>query len=165
MKTSNYRISGRDPKAVSIARGAPSWYKGREYKKLSPKPWFLKKYKTDGDTEFYIAHFYQEVLNILNPEKIYAELGENAILLCWEEPGEFCHRHIVSEWLSNSLNIKINEIENPHPLGLKCPELTCRSNNITAYVSIIDEKELGCQCNKCGHTWQQKSTIFRKTEN
>lgn len=158
MKTSNYRISGKDPNAVSIAGRAPNWYTGRQYKKLAPKIWFFKKYKEDGDQEFYTKCFYSEVLDKLDPQEVFNELEENAIILCWEEPGEFCHRKLVADWLSKNLNIYIREVEMPHPLGLKCPRQKCLSNKITAYQSLFDEKAISCQCNVCHHTW----TEFKK---
>jgi len=111
MKTSYYSKSGNDPNAVSIAAKCPSFYKGREYKKLAPKYWFFKKYKEDGDEEFYTRHYYEEVLNLLDPKEVYEELGESAVLLCWENKDKFCHRHIVAEWLINSLGIEIGEVE------------------------------------------------------
>ena len=113
MKTSYYsKYNGKSPNAVSIAAKAPSWYKGREYKKLAPKYWFFKKYKEDGDEDFYIKHYYKEVLNELDPKEIYEELGEDAVILCWEASDKFCHRHIVAEWLNLSLCIpKIEEIK------------------------------------------------------
>jgi len=156
MRTSNYRISGKDPNAVSIAGRAPDWYKGREYKKLAPKYWIFKKYKEDGDEAFYTTHYYKEVLDKLDPKKVFAELGENAILLCWEEPGKFCHRRLVADWLRDNLHIQVFEYEMPHPWGLKCPKNNCQSSRITAYSSLFDENEIGCQCNKCDHTWNQK---------
>ena len=111
MKTSYYSRSATNPLSVSIAGKAPFFSRGREYKKLAPKYWFFKKYKEDGDEDFYYKTYYEEVLNKLDPKKVYKELGEDSILLCWEASGKFCHRHIVSEWLSLSLNIKIKEIE------------------------------------------------------
>ena len=85
MKTSNFRLSGNNPNAVSIAARAPSWYKGREYKKLAPKYWLLLKYKKDKDSNFYITHYYEDILNKLDPQKTFNELGKDAILLCWEK--------------------------------------------------------------------------------
>ncbi len=168
MNTSNYIISGKDPKAVSIAGRAPDYYTGRQYKKLAPKLWFFKKYKKDGDSEFYTAHYYREVLDLLNPEKVYAELGTEAIILCWEKPGEFCHRRLVAEWLEKSLSITIPELEMPHPLGLKCPKGNCGSSRITSYASLFSDiakiSDLGCQCNKCGHTWNQKTPIIGRVD-
>ena len=112
MKTSYYSKNAENPNAISIAAKCPEWYKGREYKKLAPKYWFFKKYKEDGDEEFYKKHYYEEVLNLLDPKEVYKELGEDAVLLCWENKDKFCHRHLVAEWLSLSLEIpKIEEME------------------------------------------------------
>lgn len=97
--------------AVSIAGRCPVSYHGREYKKLAPKLWFFNKYKKDGDEAFYIRHYIDEVLKPLNAREVYKELGEDAVLLCWEPPGQFCHRHIVVEWFKKELGIKIREWE------------------------------------------------------
>ena len=110
MQTSYYAKSAKNLNAVSIAAKCPDWYKGREYKKLAPKYWFFKKFKEDGDEEFYTKQFYKEVLDLLDPKKVFDDLGENAIMLCWEKTGKFCHRHIVADWLTKKLNIKIDEV-------------------------------------------------------
>jgi uncharacterized protein (DUF488 family) len=111
MKTSNYNNCLDNPNSVSIAGKCPVSYKGKEYKKLAPKYWFFKKYKEDGDEEFYTTQYYKEVLDKLDTKEVYNELGEDAILVCWENPDEFCHRHIVAKWLSLNLGIEIKEIK------------------------------------------------------
>jgi len=109
--TSYFNSNGWNPKnAVSIAGKSPPYYMSNEYKKLAPKYWFFDKYKRDGDKKYYTEQYYKEVLNKLNPEEVYNDLGQDTVLLCWEKPGEFCHRHIVAEWLSNALDIEIKEI-------------------------------------------------------
>jgi len=115
MNTSNYLKNGNHPNAVSIAGRAPDWYKGKQYKKLAPKYFFFKKFKDEwdekyGDEEYYIEQYNKEVLSKLDPMKVYEELGGDAVLLCWEKPGEFCHRHIVAKWLSKELHIEVKEI-------------------------------------------------------
>jgi uncharacterized protein (DUF488 family) len=110
MLTSYFAKSANHPNAVSIAGKTPSWYHGREYKKLAPKYAFFKKYKEDGDQSYYIEHYYKEVLNKLDPEKVLKELGANALLLCYETPEKFCHRHLVAQWFKDTLGIFIAEI-------------------------------------------------------
>ncbi len=110
MKTSNFSKWDKNcTNAISIAAKAPEWYTGREYKKLAPKYWFFKKYKEDGDEEFYTEQYYKEVLDKLDPQTVYDELGENAVLLCWEGHSKFCHRFLVAEWLEENLKITIKE--------------------------------------------------------
>lgn len=41
---------------------------------------------------------YQTLSSKLNAAEIVADLG-NAIQLCHEKPPEFCHRHLVADWL------------------------------------------------------------------
>lgn len=110
MRTSYLAKSGTHKDAVCVCSGRPHFYKGRMYTKLGPKQWFLDKYKKDGDADFYTIQFKKEVLDLLDPREVFEELGENAILICWEGKDKFCHRHLVAEWLSSSLNIEIEEI-------------------------------------------------------
>jgi len=108
MQTSYYaKYKGEN--AVSIAGKCPSWYKGREYKKLAPSYLFFKKYKEDDDKQFYTEQYQKEILDKLDPQRIYEELGKDAVLLCWEKSSDFCHRHIVSSWLMKELGIEIKE--------------------------------------------------------
>lgn len=104
----SYYAKYKGDNAVSIAGKCPTWYKGREYKKLAPSYWFFKKYKEDGDKQFYTEQYQKEILDKLDPQHVYEELGENAVLLCWEKSG-FCHRFLVSKWLEEKLGIEIKE--------------------------------------------------------
>jgi thermostable 8-oxoguanine DNA glycosylase len=110
MKTSYFAKLGKSSNAVSITGRAPEWFSGRQYKKLAPKLWFYKKYKEDGDEEFYKLQYQKEVLDVLDPKTVYEELSENSVLLCWELPGQFCHRHLVAEWFMKHLNVKVYEM-------------------------------------------------------
>lgn len=101
---------------VSIAGKAPSGYKGLEYKKLAPKYHFFIKWKENHDNEYYIRHFNEEVLSKLDPYDVIREIQDkfcdgNIILnmdqiefafVCYEKPSNFCHRHLVAEWLNNN---------------------------------------------------------------
>lgn len=110
MNTSYYDKNAKHPNAVSIAGKSPDWYSGIEFKKLAPKYWFFKKYKEDGDEEFYYEAYHDEVLDELDAQEVYDELGEDAVLLCWESSEKFCHRHIVANWLEDELGIVIEEL-------------------------------------------------------
>lgn len=111
MRTSYFANVKNTPDAVSIAGKAPAGFQGRQYKKLAPNYWFFKKYKEDGDKDFYTEQYYKEILNKLDPNEVYRELGENSILVCWERPEKFCHRHLVAEWLCKNLGIEIEELK------------------------------------------------------
>lgn len=106
MRTSYFAKSAKDPLAISIAKSAPKWYSGRHYPALAPG-WAIIKIKNPSEYEY---RYRREILDRLNPQRVFDELGENAILLCWEKPGEFCHRRIVAAWLSEKLGIEIPEL-------------------------------------------------------
>lgn len=110
MNTSYFGKSSGHPRAVSISGKAPEDFHGREYKQLAPKYWFFKKYKLDGDAEFYTAQYQAEVLDLLDPKEVLRDLGEDAVLLCYEKPGQFCHRRLVAEWLEEKLGIEVKEL-------------------------------------------------------
>ena len=89
---------------ISIAGRCPEWYFGLEFKSLAPKIGFFKEWKKNHDNNFYIEHFNKEVLNLLDANDVMFKLhklskGQDIVLLCYEEPGLFCHRHLVAEWL------------------------------------------------------------------
>lgn len=131
MKTTYFGLSGtksiaqlldmRD-RGISIAGETPCDFKGkRVYKKLAPKRWFHDKYKKDGNQAFYTKQYYTEVLDKLDAATVYKELGDDAILVCYEPPGEFCHRHLVAKWFKDELGIDVKEveIENRHTDGVR----------------------------------------------
>ena len=54
--------------------------------------------------------YYDEILNMLNPRKVFDEIGENSILLCYEKSGKFCHRRLVADWIEKELGIEVPEL-------------------------------------------------------
>lgn len=138
MKTSYYaRLKQVDqskytPIAISGDEGKLVGFVGRTEKRLSPYTFFWKWKETEKQIEEdfnnnsidqqthrqlklenqwdYIQKFYTKVLKPLNPQEVYEGLGENAVLLCFETPYAFCHRHLVAGWLEMSLGVQIDEL-------------------------------------------------------
>jgi len=110
MNTSYYAKYKGD-NAVSIAARCPHWFTGRQYKKLAPYYNTLIEYKNGKLTKEQYSECYRtEVLNNLDAKQVYEELGEDAVLLCWEKSGSFCHRHLVAEWLKEKLGVEVTEL-------------------------------------------------------
>ena len=91
----------------------PETYKS--YKQLAPKYiWWKEWHDKHLTNEWYIQKYNETVLFKLNPQQVYNDLtkdGMDVVLLCWEEnPDEFCHRHLVADWLSKNLNIEVKEL-------------------------------------------------------
>lgn len=113
MKTSYFgnKEASADPSAVSIARWPPRWWgKRRRFIALAPSISLLNRSKAGLPWPEYVTEYKHDILAEMNPAKVFLELGAKSILLCWERPGEDCHRHLVAEWLEKSLNIKILEL-------------------------------------------------------
>lgn len=72
---------------------------GKEwYKPLAPTREMLKMKESEYKIE------YAKILSKLNPRRVLGELWELAgrkpfAICCYEKPGEFCHRHLVADWL------------------------------------------------------------------
>lgn len=101
---------------ISICGKAPDWYTGVQFKKLAPKWSFFSEWKSGKITnDEYIEHYCKEVLVSINFRTIGDDLlalvdKPKAVLLCYEKPGDFCHRHIVSYFLRNHSPYAIMEI-------------------------------------------------------
>ena len=106
--TSNFKIAGHLPQAVAISQGLPRGWQGRRYKPLAP-PWKLVKLT---DSQEFIRRYRAEVLDKLDPRQVLQDLGgDDLIMLCWEAPGEFCHRRVVAVWLRKELGITVEEFD------------------------------------------------------
>ena len=92
---------------ISICGKAPDWYKGLQYKKLAPKYDFFMKWKDNHNNDYYIKCFNEQVLDKLDPMRVYQELcslakSDDIALICYEKPSDFCHRHLVADWLNKN---------------------------------------------------------------
>lgn len=108
---------------ISICGKAPDWYKGLQYKKLAPKYGFFMEWKKNHDNNYYIKCFSEQILDKLNVLTVMRDLidlvnstedhiGKEIALICYEKPSDFCHRHLVAEWLNSN--------------GIQCKEWDCK---------------------------------------
>jgi len=114
MKTSYFanRRTASDPNAVAISRGVPRWFRGRIYDPLRPSWMLVEAVKSRAIThDEYERRYRADVLAGLDPVVVRRELGDGAIILCWERSGTRCHRRIVARWLEERLGIKVAEME------------------------------------------------------
>lgn len=94
---------------ISICAKAPDWYKGLQYKKLAPKYEFFMQWKKNNDNDYYIRCFKEQVINLLDVNAVVKELknlvgddSRDICLICYEKPADFCHRHLVADWLNEN---------------------------------------------------------------
>lgn len=116
MKTSYFANMKNITNPIAICGWVPKFYTGPRYMKLAPKKeWFFKwkelknsgKYTDEEMEKMYIDLYNRTVLSFLNPNDVWNELcaiypdtpSDDITLICYEKPGDFCHRHLVSKWL------------------------------------------------------------------
>jgi uncharacterized protein YeaO (DUF488 family) len=115
---------------ISICGKAPDWYDGLQYKKLAPKRDFFMKWKENHDNDYYIKCFNEQVLDKLNAAEVILDLSSMLLslgktdicLVCYEKPGDFCHRHLVADWLNEN--------------GFECKEYNFKPNVLLDMVGL-----------------------------
>lgn len=111
MKTSYFAKCKDHPNGVAITSGKPWWYKGKWYKKLAPPKELVIKYKKGeiGEEEYTKTYLKCIKDRGLIQKEVLKDLGNAAILLCYEGKDKFCHRHIAAKWLREG-DVEIEEL-------------------------------------------------------
>ena len=96
---------------INIALWPPKFFRGISIMYLAPKRYMLSGKLT---REQYIESYRRDVLGRLNPVAVVREIerlsgGKDAALLCYEKPGEFCHRRLFAQWMLEETGLDIPE--------------------------------------------------------
>ena len=67
----------------------------------------------------YEKRYREEVLRKVKAIDVYRNIDliahqentDKVVLLCYESPEKFCHRHIVASWLLKEMNLKVDEVD------------------------------------------------------
>ncbi len=122
MKTSYFGVTPKTtPGAIAISLYLPRGRQYLHYPKLAPSARLLKTYKDPNAVvlyhpiERYYSHEYFDQLFDLDARSIWQELhklagGAEPILLCYEKPGQFCHRRLVAKWFAAELGEAVAEV-------------------------------------------------------
>ena len=88
---------------ISIARSTPKYVNCEKCQELFPDWGIINLVKSNPckESEEKYTEVYKKQLEKLDAEEIANKL-QNSILLCYEKPGDFCHRHLVAKWLRES---------------------------------------------------------------
>ena len=107
---------------LSISRTKPEFAKSCiDIPQLFPSDkilWDHKKGKID-EMEYTSKYLYQ--LNELGVDRIIKMIqifGDNVVLLCWESPEKFCHRHILADYINKNSNINVEEFGKEKEISL-----------------------------------------------
>ena len=93
---------------LSVARQRPPWYGGSELDIVAPSDAILRAYKKGELGWVGFSTLYRAELGSLDPIEVYETIDDlvwsnDVVLLCYERPEENCHRHILADWLNESL--------------------------------------------------------------
>jgi Protein of unknown function, DUF488 len=115
--TSHWRsplLEEADSQIISISRGEPRWrlpFRYRRLRELTPndEAWAMKDIR-----EFEKA--YLDQLASLGADRIVERLEEigsdrPVVCLCWERPGEFCHRRVLAGYIERETGRHVPELE------------------------------------------------------
>lgn len=114
-KLKKYKEAGLIP--VAISRGVPDFCQDIDRLEMfQPSFQTLIDFKYNRITvKEYTQQYGRDILYYLDAEMIYEMLdkkykGQDIVLLCYESPHFFCHRHLVAQWFNNS-GIPVKEYE------------------------------------------------------
>lgn len=111
-KTKKYEGAGLQP--VSIAGKSPEFFKGPKYPSLAPEYKMFMDWKKGNIDNMEYTHIFKKHLDTLDKEAVRRFIlgfDKPVILLCYEKPKDFCHRHIVADWIENNLDIRVDEYD------------------------------------------------------
>ena len=104
---------------ITICAFPPKGFKGPNLAAVAPSKSILLEYKKDNNQEKYIKRYTEEILCILKEPRYlidtisYISQGKDVALCCYEKSGDFCHRHILANFLNEKLNLNITEFVFP----------------------------------------------------
>ncbi|MDR0580633.1 MAG: DUF488 domain-containing protein [Holosporaceae bacterium] len=104
---------------ISVSLYTPQWARiDGCFPYLNPTEQLLREAKSGAvSPEKAMGKYCSEILGKLSPTKVYEELiemqkgsnREHLALLCYEKPGEICHRRFIARWLEEGNGISVPE--------------------------------------------------------
>lgn len=113
-------IEKRGIMPINIALYPPRFFFGKSIRYVAPSRSILKDTRSD---EEYIRRYKAEILADLDVKRLVADLealsgGKDVALLCYEKPGDLCHRHLLADYM-NERGYDVKELEKlDHQLNL-----------------------------------------------
>ena len=102
--------------SISGDRGKSIGFTGKAIPQLAPKRAFweiwhdnIGKIPEEQNNRYYIEEYYKQVLSKVNIEELLKD-EKDSILLCYEKEGQFCHRHILAEFIHLKYGIYVPDI-------------------------------------------------------
>ena len=111
--------------SISGDRGADAGFEGKCIPELAPKKYFFRQYKDnigkvpqEVNVRYYIGEYYRAVLSQVDIEALL-EGEKDPILLCYERGDDFCHRHVVAEYIELMYGVPVREVAIDNDLNIE----------------------------------------------
>lgn len=108
------KLKENDIVPISIALWRPRFYCGAMIPELAPTKFMLSD---ECSMELYVKMYKEKLAHIYSGSiiKRIEEIGKgkDVALLCYEKPGDFCHRHMFAEWFTKTTGIHVDEFVAP----------------------------------------------------
>ena len=131
--------------SISGDRGRSVGFNGKAIPKLAPKRAFwdiwhdnIGKIPEEENNRYYIEQYYKKVLSKVDIEELLKD-EKDPILLCFEKGQEFCHRHVLAEYIEMTYGIKVRDIKIDENLNIEENE---RPEYIKRILKDIISKEI-----------------------
>lgn len=131
--------------SISGDRGKKAGFLGKAIPELAPKRafwdiWYnnIGKIPEEVNTRYYIEQYYKQVLSRLNIEELLID-EKYPILLCYEKGQDFCHRHVLAEYIELTYGLKVHDIKIDDELNI---EENPRPNYIRTILKDVMKREL-----------------------
>ena len=103
--------------SISGDRGRKIGFIGKVLPKIATKKGFwttfdnnIGRIPEEENIRYYIEEYYKQVLSKVDIEELLKD-EKDPILLCYEKGQDFCHRHVLAEYIELKYGIKVPEIE------------------------------------------------------
>lgn len=110
--------------SISGDRGKKVGFTGKSIPALAPKRKFwevwhdnIGKIPEEDNIKYYIEQYYKQVLSQIDIEKLLKD-EKDPILLCYEKGQQFCHRHVLAEYIEIKYSIKVRDIKIDESLNI-----------------------------------------------
>lgn len=112
--TSNYARKGNNPLSYGISASMPKWYVGATLPIVAPTWDLVRRYKAKeiNSKEYSAEYFMLLDSRDFDEQRFVEELPDGAFLLCYESPGDFCHRRLLAKWISAFTDTTVDEWRN-----------------------------------------------------
>lgn len=114
--------------SISFDKGKDAGFKGKCILDFAPNRDFFKIWKNnigkipeEENTKYYITEYYTKILSKINIESLLKD-EHHPILLCYENSNEFCHRHVLAEFINIKYGVYVIEIEQLSDIFFKVHE-------------------------------------------